>query len=252
MKYRILASTLLLNCALTAGAAIVPPPEKLLPSDTLVVFTIPDYAKAQSGWAQWPSSQLWADPALKPFKDKFVSKLKSDVVEPLEKELGVKLSDYSGLAQGQLTMAFTPGGPDLASAEHPGFLLLMDAREKSETLKSNLDTLKKKWLDNGKQIRTEKIRDTEFAALMFNTDDLGKTLDKVFPDPSDGNENLAAPKKKQPGKKVELFIGQSGSLLVLGTVAKDIEKVLVTQGGGGKVRQGRWCETSAAADGHER
>jgi hypothetical protein len=232
MKYRILALSLLLNCALISGAATVPPPERLLPADTLAVLTVPDYAKARSGWAQWPSSQLWADPALKPFKDKFMSKLKSEVVESLEKELGLKFSDYSGLAQGQVTFAFTPGGPDLASAENPGFLLLLDAREKGEALKTNLETLKKKWVDSGKQIRTEKVRDTEFTALVFNTDDLSKTLDKVFPDPDEGNENLAAPKKKRPGKKVELFIGQSDTLLVMGTIAKDIERVLVNQSGG--------------------
>jgi hypothetical protein len=130
-----------------------------------------------------------------------------------------------------VTCAFTPGGPDLASAENPGFLLLIDAGEKSPVLKTNLETLKKKWVDSGKQIRTEKVRDTEFTALVFNTDDLGKTLDKVFPAPGEGDENLA-PKKKRTGKKVELLIGQSDSLLVVGTIAKDIERVLVNQGGG--------------------
>lgn len=232
MKNRILPWSVLLGCASIASAATALPPDKLLPSDTLAVLTVPDYAKAQSAWAQWPSSQLWTDAALKPFKDKLVSKLKSDLLEPLEKELGIKLSDYSGLAQGQVTLALTPGGADLSAAENPGLLFLMDAREKSDALKGNLDTLKKKWVDSGKQIRTEQIRDTEFTALLFNTDDLGKALDKAFPDPNEGNENLAPRKKKSPGKKVELLIGQTGSLLVMGTISKDIEKVLVSQGGG--------------------
>jgi hypothetical protein len=228
----ILSLGLLLTCASFARAATIPPPEKLLPSDTLVVLTIPDYSKAQSVWAQWPSSQLWADSALKPFKDKFLSKWKTEMVEPLEKELGIKFSDYAGLAQGQVTAALTPGGPDISAAEKPGFLLLIDSRDKSDNLKTNLETLKKKWVDSGKQIRSEKIRETDFTALVFKTDDLSKTLDKLFPGQNEGNESAGPPKDKPAGRKVELLIGQSGSLLIMATIGKDIEKILVNQSGG--------------------
>lgn len=252
MKRPIGSLFLLLAAALTAGAAAVPPPEKLLPADTLGVFAIPDYGKSQSVWNQWPSSQLWADPAMKPFREKFMTKLKSDVVEPLEKELGIKLADYSSLAQGQVTCAFTPGGADLAASETPGLLFLMDARDKSDTLKTNLTTLKKKWVDSGKQIRTEKIRDVEFTALMINTDDVGKTVNKIFPDPEEGNETLGEPKAKKPGKKVEIFIGQSDSLLVAGTVLKDIEKVLISQGGGSVPALGEQGNFSSSYNAHFR
>jgi hypothetical protein len=232
MKQRIGSLLPLLAFALTAGAASVPPPEKLLPADTLGVFVIPDYAKSRSAWTQWPSSQLWADPAMKAFREKFTTKLKTDVIEPLEKELGIKLADYSGLAQGQVAVAFTPGGPNLSAAENPGLLFVLDARDKSEALRTNLANLKTKWVDRGKQIRTEKIRDVEFTALMINTDDIGKTFDKIFPDPTEGNETPEPAKAKKPGKKIELLVGQSGSLLVAGTVLKDIERVLVSQSGG--------------------
>src|SRR4030095_4713805 len=137
MKQRIGSLLPLLAFALTAGAASVPPPEKLLPADTLGVFVIPDYAKSRSAWTKWPSSQLWADPAMKAFREKFTTKLKTDVIEPLEKELGIKLADYSGLAQGQVAVAFTPGGPNLSAAENPGLLFVLDARDKSEALRTN-------------------------------------------------------------------------------------------------------------------
>jgi len=75
----------------------------LLPSDTIAVFTVPEYAGAKKKWQQYPGRLLWADPSMKPFKDKFINKLESDLIKPLEKEFGLTLSDYSGLAQGQIT-----------------------------------------------------------------------------------------------------------------------------------------------------
>src|SRR5215468_6876216 len=70
-----------LICWLGLGASLVisasgavPPPEKLLPADTVLVVTVPEYAKASETWKQWPTRQLWADPAMKPFREKLVAK----------------------------------------------------------------------------------------------------------------------------------------------------------------------------------
>ena len=227
----VLLSLLLLPCLL--AAAPVPPPEKLLPSDTLAVFTMPEYAKAKGQTDKWPATQWWNDSSMKPFRDKFMNKLQSAVIAPLEKEFGLKLSDYYGLAQGQFTLAITRGAWDGSNDESPGFVLLVDTRDKSDVLKTNLTIFKKKWVDAGKQIRAEKIREVEFTTLIFNSDDFSKTLEKIFPDPNAGNETLEAPKPKKPGKKLEWFLGQSGTLMVLGSHAKDIEKILINQGGGG-------------------
>ena len=227
----VLLSLLLLPCLL--AAAPVPPPEKLLPSDTLAVFTMPEYAKAKGQTDKWPATQWWNDSSMKPFRDKFMNKLQSAVIAPLEKEFGLKLSDYYGLAQGQFTLAITRGAWDGSNDESPGFVLLVDTRDKSDVLKTNLTIFKKKWVDAGKQIRAEKIREVEFTTLIFNSDDFSKTLEKIFPDPNAGNETLEAPKPKKPGKKLEWFLGQSDTLMVLGSNAKDIEKILINQGGGG-------------------
>src|SRR5436189_6345551 len=83
--------------------AAIPAPEKLLPDDTLVVITAPDFAKLRDVYASCPQTQLWSDPAMKPFKDKFMSKLREEFFQPLERELGVSLDDYAKLPQGQLT-----------------------------------------------------------------------------------------------------------------------------------------------------
>jgi hypothetical protein len=225
MKRVIALLILPLLCAGSLWAA-VPAPEKLLPPDTLFVLTIPDYAKASASWKQWPASQLWDDPAVKPFREKLSSKMKSDFVEPLEKEFGIKFADYAGLAQGQLTVAVVPDG------DKPTFLCLVDSRDKSAALKSNLATLKSKWVDSGKQVRVEKIRDVEFTTLLFKSADLKKALAKVFGE-SDENEGLETPKPESGGKPIELLVGQSDSLLIVSTAAKSIEKVLAGQSGSG-------------------
>jgi hypothetical protein len=224
----------LLGCAvfLALGASgAVPPPDKLLPAETLALLTVTDVAKARSTYGRWATIQLWNDPALKPFKDKFMGKLTNEVVAPLEKAFGLKFSDYSGLAQGQCTLAWTKGDLDTGGEKGPGFLLLMDARDKSDLLKSNLADLKKKWVDSGKQIKTEPIRDVEFTTLLFSSDDLTKTFEKVFPKPRGENDNAEDPGKK-PARKLQWLIGQSDSLFILGNSAQDIEKVLVRQSGG--------------------
>jgi len=232
MKHRVCSLGLFLAAALSTFAA-TPPPEKLLPADTVLVLTIPDYAKASATWKQYPLSLLWADATMKPFRDKFMNKLQADLVAPLEKELGIKLSDYSSLAQGQLTFALTPNGWNTDAPKEPGVLILMDSRDKSGALKTNLAALKTKWVDGGKQVRAEKIRDVEFTALILKPDDLKKTVKKVLPDPNAADDSLEPPKPDKDGKNLELLVGQSDSLLVIGTSAKDIEKVLASQSGGG-------------------
>jgi len=238
MKRLLLIPLFLWFCSLHAVfAATVPPAESLLASDTLAVVTIPDYTKAQAVWAQWPSSRLWNDPALKPFRDKFTAKLSSEYIVPLEKEMGVKFEDYTALAQGQITFAVTQNEWDGKSDKVPGFLLLVDSRDKSDLLKTKLAEVRKKWVDSGKQIRTDRIRDVEFTTLVIKSTEFAKTFEKAAPKDKDGQAKEKADagadaSKPSAPRNIELVVGQSGSLLVLGTSAKDIEKVLNRQGGG--------------------
>jgi hypothetical protein len=227
MKLKRLALIPLICTTLAAFGAPTPPPEKLLPADTLIVATIPDYSKVSAASKQSPLTQLWNDPAMKAFHDKFMGKLQSEVIAPLEREFGIKFADYENLAQGQITLGITLNGYDGKNENPPGFLILLDAKDKSDALKKNLDDLKKKWADSGKQTRVEKIRDIDFSALAFTADDLSKTMDKAFPSLK---SKEAAPKKAST--KTEWFIGQSDTLLIIGNVPSAIEKVLVHQTGG--------------------
>jgi len=196
--------------------AAVPPPEKLLPADTLGVFTVPDYAKARAAYEANASSQLWRDPAMKPFTGKLMNKVKVEFMTPLERQLGVKFADYSGLAQGQFTFAVVQNGWQGSPAPLPIWLLLVDAKEKGGQLKTNLADLKKKWQDAGKTLKTEKIRDVEFTTLMVSGEDLTRTLEKSLSDSKTDKDDKPKekPEAKKTGANVEITVGQSDSLLI--------------------------------------
>jgi hypothetical protein len=217
-----------LGASLFSTFAAIPSCEKLLPDDTLIVVTVPDFAKMREIYQSSPQARLWNDPAMSSFKDNFLSQLKEDLVQPLERELGVHLDTYTSLPQGQLTFAITQNGWPAPDSPVPGALLLLDARDKSGQLKTNLAELKRKWVDAGKTLKTESIRNIEFTILPISEEDIPKSLKKVFPSseddsPADGATN------KSPS---ELVIGQFESLLIVGNSVKAVEKVVVRLTGG--------------------
>ena len=227
--------------------AAVPPPEKLLPADTLGVFTVPDYAKARVAYEANASRQLWRDPAMKPFTEKLMTKVIEEFITPLERQLGVKFTDYSGLAQGQFTFAVVQNGWQGTAAPLPVCLLLVDAKEKSGQLKTNLADLKKKWQDAGKTLKTEKIRDVEFATLMVSGEDLSRTLEKSLSDSKTDKADKPKenPDDKKTGSKLEITVGQSDSLLIVASDSKVIEKILILQSGGSTPSLGEQATFSA-------
>ncbi len=222
----------------SGSRAAIPAPEKLLPADTLVMVTAPDFLKLKEIIKKSPQSQLWNDPAMKPFRDKFTSKCEEEFVKPLERELDVKFDDYTGLLQGQATLAVTQNGWQGEDNQSPGLLLVVDAKEKSSQLKKNLAELRKKWADAGKSIKTEKIRDVEFLTLKLSTNDIPKTVRKLFmpehkyqPVP----QMPETPGDSEPAPAAatsELVLGQVESLLILGNSSKVIEKVVASLTGG--------------------
>jgi hypothetical protein len=214
---------------LTAASvfAAVPPAEKLLPADTLAFFTVPDWSKAETNFSRSALGQLWADPSMKAFKEKFWTKFDNDRLKPLEKELDLKFSNFTAVAQGQFTIAVTQNGWDGRSDNDPGILWIIDSRDKSSQLKTNLAELRKKWTESGKKMRSEKIREVEFTTVIVDSQELGKSLERVVP----GQKPPSAAEDAKPRKPTEWVIGQSGSLLIVGDAAKDVEKVLALQSG---------------------
>jgi hypothetical protein len=215
-------TTVLLALILAASLrAAIPPAENLLPSDTLFFLAIPDCAALRATAHQSPQYLFWNDPSMKAFHDKFMAKLKDTLIGPMEQNLGVKLADFEDLPQGQLTFAVTQNGWTGGDDPLPGVVLLLDTKDKSNLLKTNLDVLKKKWTDAGKSMRTEVVRGISFSVVEVSSNDL-PSLTGLFPHHPPVQELGQEPKKEKPA---ELVVGQYESLLIVGDSVKAVEPI---------------------------
>ncbi len=224
----ILAALSFLACH--ANSAVLPA-EKLLPDDTLVMFTIPDLAKSRDIYKASPQGRFWNDPSMQAFRDKFMGKLKSEYLIPLEHDLGIRFDDYAGLPQGQITFAMIPNGGQGKDGQIPGLLLFLDTKDKSPQLKSNLADLKKKWVDAGRTVKTETIRDIEFSAITLSSGDIPKSLKKAAGSGADATTEPADDADAKNAPKRQMYIGQAESLLIVGSSPKAIENVLARMSG---------------------
>ena len=177
---RLAAATFFLTAATLLRAAIAPA-ENLLPGDTLAFFTVPDCAGFRAACKTSPQLMFWNDPSMKPFHDKLMAKVTEKFLAPLEKDLGLKVADFLALPQGQFTLAVTVNGSTGHDDIPPGLVLLLDAKDKSSQLKTNLAALVKKWTDAGRALRTEKIHGLAFTVVPLTSNDFSGILPKKTP-----------------------------------------------------------------------
>ena len=226
---RALASLIAVFALLAAPSvsAATPPAQKLLPQETVLVVAVPDAGKGLAVLTNSTMGRMWRDAGIKAFRDKFEGKFNSSFVGPLERQLGLSLSDYQGLARGQITFAIVsvnqPDKPD----QHYAPVFLLDAGDRAAQLATNLAAVKKKWIDAGKSLKTEKIRETDFTTLLMSPEDL--SIQKLLPNLTDTNDDIPV---KTSGVKEEVTFGQSGSLLVVSSSPPLIEMILARQAGG--------------------
>jgi hypothetical protein len=211
--------------------AAIPPAENLLPSDTLFLLTAPDCAAFRAALHQSPQWLLWSDPAMKPFHDSFIGKWQESFVAPLERDLGVKLADFADLPQGQFTFAVTQNGWTGLEGDDrtPGILLLLDAKDKSDLLKTNLATLQQKWSDAGRNVRSETIRGIKFSIVTLSSNDMPESLASLIPQQQPVQE---IGKETKPVKPGEVVFGQFESLLIVGNSIEAVAPVAAHLTGG--------------------
>jgi len=215
--------------ALPVQAAAIPPAESLLPADTLLLLTVPDFSKMREAARLSPQWLFWNDPAMKPFHDKFMAGWNEQFVAPLEQDLGIRLDDYTGLLQGQLTFAVTQNGWTGGDNPTPGILLLIDTRTRSDLLKTNLATLRKKWTDAGKSMHNETLRGVSFSVVSLSSNDIPATFAAILPKRQPVQELGRENKPSPPG---EIVFGQFESLLIIGSSIKAVEPVVARLTGG--------------------
>lgn len=229
IKKVLLSAGLVFAMLVSTRGAEVPPAEQLLPSECIGLVTIGDWNKLEALQNSSPWGRLWADPAMKPFRDNFTKQVQADVLDPMEKEFGIKFSDYKSLLGGQITLAATP--PQEEGSNSVGLIFLMDVKDKADQLGKQLETLRKKWSESGREVQSEKIRDVDFSTISFSGADVDSLLKRVFPQ---AGSQVAEDEEeeKAPEKKTKLHIGQSQSLLIVGENTKVIEKILAKLSGG--------------------
>ena len=205
--------------------AAIPPAENLLPADTFVFFTIPDFDALRAAGKVSPQLMFWNDPAMKPFRDKFMDKLTQQYLGPLEQNLGMHLSDFTGLPHGQLTLGATLNGSNGHDDVPPGFILLMDAKDQSEALQTNLAALTKKWSEAGRDLRKQEIRGVVFTVMTLSTNDLANILPKHPPVSEIGTD-------PKPAKTADIYFTQFKSLFIAGNSVGALEPVVAHLTGG--------------------
>jgi hypothetical protein len=221
---RLSAVTFFLVAASAVGASI-PPAENLLPADTLAFFTVPDCNAFRAVARTAPQMMFWNDAAMKPFHDKFIGKLNERFTAPLEHDLGVNVASFLDLLQGQFTLAVTVNGSNGHDDVPPGLLLLLDAHDQGDVLKTNLAALQKKWTAAGRALRTENFHGLAFTVVPLSSNDFTDIFPKRAPVSEIGKE----PKPDQPG---EIYFAQFQSLLIAGSSAKVVEPVAAHLTGG--------------------
>ncbi len=209
----------------TVAPAAIAPAENLLPADTIAFFTVPDCNALRAASKVSPQLMFWNDPAMKPFHDKFMAKLTEQYLTPLEKDLGLKVEDFADLPQGQFTLAANMNGSNGHDEIPPGIVLLLDAKDKSAQLKTNLTALVKKMTDNGRTLRTEKIRGLAFNVVTLSSNDLTSIFGQRIPVTEIGKE-------QKPEKPIDIYFTQYESLLVVANSAKLADTIAAHLTGG--------------------
>jgi hypothetical protein len=219
MKFKISLSVVAVFLVSSLFAAI-PPAENLLPADTLALVTVPDFSTLRAASAQSPEWLLWNDPAMKPFHDDFVAKWNNKFIASMEQNLGLHLSDFLPLLQGQLTFAVTQNGWNGSGPASPAMVLLLDARGKSDLLATNLALLKGKWIASGRPVQSEILEGIKFSVVTFSTN---------APMPLSSVLSQGANSSSAAGM---LYIGQYQSLLIAGSSVKVVASVAAHLTGG--------------------
>ncbi len=229
MKSNLWKLTLCAACLCAGSLAVradIAPAENLLPADTLAFFTVPDANAFRAAGKISPQMMFWNSDAMKPFHDKFMAKFNEKFVAPIEQNLGIKFADFLALPQGQFTLAFTVNGSNGHDTVPPGILLLLDAKDQSALLKTNLATLTKKWTDAGRTLRTETIHGLAFTVVTMNSNDFSGIL-PTRPPVSEIGQTPALP------QSVQIYFTQYGSLLVAANSPGVVDAVAAHLTGGG-------------------
>ena len=212
------------------GAWVLPSaplPEKLLPPATLAFVAVSDWPSAVSAMRENAWGQLWADPALRPFREKFHASLASELLDPFREELGLALTNFTGLIHGQITLALLPFPPDL-STQQQSFLMILDTGGQSSQAASNLALWSDQRLAAGNTVRTCRIKEHDCRTLSFVPTAVNRAFEAIWPDLELAKPGVSV--TNSPARRVEWTVGQVDSLVLLGNARRGVESTLALLG----------------------
>lgn len=189
----------------------VPSAERILPADTLILLTTPDAKALRQAITNINWYKLLNDPALTPVREKLQVKFRDDFAKPIERDLGMNLSQLLGYAQGQVTLALLQDKGRTSTLQN--WVLLLDSQAQAPALKSNLLSWQKQWIEAGKPVRTEKLRGSDFVVLTISTNDTPDALSELLPRKlpySELGREVPAPTTSR-----EVYLGMVDSAFVL-------------------------------------
>ena len=210
--------------------AEVPSAPQLFPQDALLLLTVPDWTAARTLMSSAPLGKLWADPAMKPFREKFNAGFRARYLEVIERDLGIKPEDYRPLLQGQISFSILKGAWNPADPKtDPTLVLVMDVRDKAEVLKARLAEVRAKLTEAKRSIRVEKIRDVEFTTLVIENGSPAQPAPKSGQDPDDSDDSGET---ERGSSGLELTFGQVDTALVMATASPGLDQVVARLTGG--------------------
>ncbi|MCW5557945.1 MAG: hypothetical protein KIT22_08945 [Verrucomicrobiae bacterium] len=217
MRPFFLAVTLAIGFGIRAA---VPPAPQLFPKDTLLILTVPDWSAARTSLGSAPLGRLWADPALKPFRDKFEAGFQSNFLASVEKDVGLKLSDWAPLLQGQVSLGVIQADWNPSDEESdPTFVLVADTRDKAGELTTRLAGVRSRLADSKRTLRSEKIRDQEFVTVVVEPS-------APAPAPASGTKSPDDDDKEEEATPWKISFGQVGSALVVASSTAGLDRVV--------------------------
>ncbi len=210
--------------------AAVPTAAELFPQDTLALATLPDYVSARTQFQNGSFGRLWADPSMKPFRDKVEAGFKQEVLGDLEKQLGIKTDDYLGLLQGQISIGVVENGWVVTdTGSEPALIVVLDTKDKAAELKTRLAEIRQKLADAKKPLKVEKIRDFEFSTVTIERK-ADKTDGKA--DKDDDDDTKKPDSAAKPDRTEHWTFGQVDSVLLLSDSTQVLEKLVARLSGG--------------------
>lgn len=212
-----------LFCVVLAISAPLPPAHLLLPSNTLFFVSIPNAA----GFRELTNSTLallWADPAMKPFTEKFAGKFQANVVAPIDRELGLAMKEIIASARGQVTLAGVLVAGSGNSNPSLALVWILDAKDQSPALARQLNQSRQQWLASGRQNTRQTLQGSEFVTFTI-TNKLWAVAD------TNSLSKQTEIKGTNSTARVEVTIGQVDTVFFAATSSKALEALLARRAG---------------------